>query len=55
MIKQQKANFPNIKIEEIPKFNNLMLCPHDESLQNYKNFDINYKETFDEFSGLKLK
>ena len=55
MIQQQKAIFPSIKVEEIRKFNNKILYPHNENFQNENNFDINFKETFDKLSGLKLK
>lgn len=55
MIQQQKAIFPNIKVEAIRKFNNKKLYPQNENFENENNFDINFKETFDKLSGLKLK
>ena len=36
MIQQQKAIFPNIKVEEIRKFNNKKLYKQNENFENEK-------------------
>ncbi len=55
MIKQQKAFFPNKRIEE----NNIFNKKHQNRItiifENMDNFDIDYNETFDKLNNLSLK